>query len=433
MQTLISGRGLSCDLPRGSSFPPLIPVRREFESRAVADVAEETRKAMLELNLEDRLRSGDRVLVAAGSRGIKDKAEILSGVCAYLRELDVTPTILGAMGSHGGGTAAGQRDVLESLGITEERVGARIITSDEAVAIGEAEDGQTVYCDPLVFEYDGFLAVNRIKPHTTARGAIQSGIIKMLVVGMGHHRGAEAFHRSDPARLSESLVSMWRVIRDKTPFMGGVGIVDDAQKRAAQVVGLKPAELEAREKELLVTARELMPTLPFDRADVLVIEEMGKNYSGTGIDTNVIGRIRIEGTLSSDPPDIDKLVVLDLTDESHGNACGLGLADFITARLARKVDLHSTYLNVLTSRLTMRAMIPMIMGTDRDAVAAAIVTSGVPDLSRVRLALISNTLHLDSFLVSPALWDEIRRLPGLHADGEQTEMQFDDEGSMNPG
>ena len=185
MQTLISGRGLSCDLPRGSSFPPLIPVRREFESRAVADVAEETRKAMLELNLEDRLRSGDRVLVAAGSRGIKDKAEILSGVCAYLRELDVTPTILGAMGSHGGGTAAGQRDVLESLGITEERVGARIITSDEAVAIGEAEDGQTVYCDPLVFEYDGFLAVNRIKPHTTARGAIQSGIIKMLVVGMG--------------------------------------------------------------------------------------------------------------------------------------------------------------------------------------------------------------------------------------------------------
>ncbi len=430
MRQLISGEGLTCSLPPGEGFPPLIFVRQMVQDHEVDDVGEATRGAMEHLDLPDQLAPGDRVLIAAGSRGIRDIAEILTGVCQYLRSLRVEPVILGAMGSHGGGTVAGQKRVLTSLGITEDRIGARIITSDRAEVIGLDEAGREVYCDPLVLAYDGLLAVNRIKPHTTIRGSVQSGIMKMLVVGLGHRQAAEAFHRNPPAELSGALVQMSRLMMRKTPFLGGVGIVEDAGDRSAVIAGLRPETLEEQEAHMLFRAQKLLPTLPFSRADVLLIQRMGKDFSGTGMDTNVIGRLRIQGAPPPGGPEIGSIAVLDLTEESHGNACGIGLCDFITARLAARIDLQATYLNVFTSRLTMRAMIPMIARTDRDAVAAAIITSGVRDPRDVRLAVISDTLHLDTLWVTPALWRDICRLAGVERAGPERAMVFDREGSL---
>ena len=422
--------GLTCNLPEGDGFPCLIPVRQLVEEEEVADLGAATRGAMEQLNLEQRLSPGDRVLIAAGSRGIRDIVRLLDLICDYLRDMQVEPVILGAMGSHGGGTPEGQEKVLASLGITEERLGARVITSNCAEVVGRDEAGRDVYCDPLVFEYDGLLAVNRVKAHTTIRGDIQSGILKMLVVGLGHQQGAEALHRNPPAQLSEALVQMGTLLAEKTPFLGGVGIVENASKRSAVITGLNPEALEEQEKRMLERAQELLPTLPFSRADVLVIQRMGKDFSGTGMDTNVIGRLRIEGTVSPGNPEIGSIAVLDLTEASHGNACGLGLADFITARLAAKIDLQATYLNVFTSRLTMRAMIPMIVKTDRDAVAAGIITSGVKDPRDLRLAVISDTLHLDTLWVTPALWEDICDRSGVDRAGPEIPLEFDEQGSL---
>lgn len=428
MTQLIRGEGLTCDL--GEQFPPVIPVRQVFEGDEVGDVSAASRAAMDELDLSS-LSPGDRVLVTAGSRGIGDVVSVLGEICQYLRGMEVEPIILGAMGSHGGGSPEGQRSVLTSLGITEERIGARIVTSDEAEVIGRDEAGREVYCDPLVLECDGLIAVNRVKPHTTIQGDIQSGLMKILVVGLGHRRGAEAFHRNPPAQLSTALVQMARVLMEKTPFLGGVAIVENARERSAVIAGLRPEEMEEQERRMLVRARELMPSLPFPRADVLVIRRIGKDLSGTCMDTNVIGRFRIDGAPAAGDPEIGAIAALELTDASHGNACGVGLADVITARLASSIDLETTYMNVVTSRLPVRAMVPMIARTDRDAVAACIATSGPPDPAEVRLAIISDTLHLDALWVSPALWSDIRGLSRVSRGGAQVPLEFDREGVLS--
>ena len=425
MTKLISAKGFKHNLPKEEYIPHLLPIKQQLADDAISNVPRAAREAVNNLNLGDKLSPGDRVLVTAGSRGIADMPEIIAAVCRQLKVMQFEPTILGAMGSHGGGTKQGQREVLEALGITEETTGATIKTSNEAVVLGEDKNGQQVYCDPLALEYDGLIALNRVKPHTTAHGEIQSGLIKILVVGMGHHKGAESFHQSSPAELSETLVDMYRVIKDQAPFLGGIAMVENAHKRSAIIEGIPLSELVSREKQLLKKAEEFMPTLPFDAADVLVILQMGKDYSGTGMDTNVIGRRRIQGVPAPDKPRIGKIAVLDLSDSSHGNACGVGLADFMTSRLAKKIDLNATYLNVLTSRLTMRAMFPMIMQTDRDAVSAAITTSGITDPRKLRLAVIKDTLHLDRLWVSPALWEDISHKTGLNKAAQKVKMTFE--------
>ena len=431
MRSQIRVGELRMDLPE-TKLPRFYKVRQYPKRNPTADIANDTKEAMQALGLQENIQPGTRILVAVGSRGIRDVPEIVAGVCAHISNLGAKPTVIGAMGSHGGSTVEGQRDLLSSLGVTEDRIGAPILTSTEATVVAYDDARNPVYTDPTVFAYDGLVAVNRIKPHTTARGSIQSGIVKMMVVGLGHQKGAEAFHRSSPAHLSETLVSMWRLLEPQIPFLGGIGIIDNAHKNAARVIGLCPGNLVEQETVLLEESRELMPIIPFEDLDVLVVREMGKEYSGTGMDTNVLGRDRIEGVVPCYKTSIDKVVVLDLSNASHGNACGIGLADFITSRLAEKIDLTNTYINVLTSRLTMRAMLPMIMASDHDAIVAAITASQGHQTVGPRILIIDNTLHLETMWASSTLVRDLPDTNSLEIARDKLELSFCSDGSLLP-
>ncbi|MCL5046713.1 MAG: nickel-dependent lactate racemase, partial [Actinobacteria bacterium] len=322
-------------------LPRMVTLRRRFPQPRLEDVAAAVTQGLERLNLGDRVAPGGRVAITAGSRGITNIVTILASAVTFLKALGVEPFIVGAMGSHGGGTAQGQREVLQSLGITPDTVGAPVLTSDEVVALGETAGGHTVYCDKSAAEADGILVVNRVKPHTAFRAPNESGLMKMLTVGLGKHPGASSVHRLGPREIGEAIREMARLVLSAGKVVGGLAIMENSKEETAKIQGLRPEEIEAGEQALLVEAKALLPKLPVEDIDVLIVDEMGKNYSGTGMDTNVIGRWRIQGVPEPDSPRVSRLVVLDLSESSHGNATGIGLADFTTRRLVSKADWHS--------------------------------------------------------------------------------------------
>ncbi|MFO7941454.1 MAG: lactate racemase domain-containing protein [Bacillota bacterium] len=407
----------------------LIEIQQQFDTDAIRDLESAVDDSMARLNTRN-LPEGSRVIVTAGSRGIAHIPRVLGRVCLRLREAGMEPMVLGAMGSHGGGTREGQMEVLRSLGIDSVSVGAPVETSSETVAVGRTRRGLTVYCDPMALRADGVIAVNRIKSHTTARGPIESGLVKKLVVGLGHRAGAESFHQCGPAAMSEELEEMAGILLSHLPFLGGLALVENAHKELHTVEWVPPAELFERERALLCLSKDLTPALPFDAADVLVVKLMGKDYSGTGVDTGVIGRYRVQGEPDASSPLISRICVLDLSDASHGNATGIGLVDLVTRRLAGKVDPEATYTNVLTSTLTMRAMLPMVMRTDEDAVGATIASAAVPPSRPLRLAVIDNTLELERLWVSPGLLDQVERRSYVKMAGREIAAEFDEDGDL---
>ncbi len=378
-------------------------VRQRFCGEPLDDIAGSVEGALERLRALDDLPAGSKILVTAGSRGIADIPTVLREVCGKLTARGFRVSILGAMGSHGGGTESGQRAVLESLGITPSAVGVPVITSCDVQRLGQTDRGLSVYCDPRAMEADGIVLVNRIKSHTTARGDIESGLVKKLVVGLGHQAGAESFHQCGPAAMSDELEAMARIVLGRVRLVGGIGLVENAVGSLHTIEGVPPAELFARERRLLALSKDLAPRLPFDEADVLVIREMGKNFSGTGVDTGVIGRYRVEGAADDQDPRIARICALDLSRASHGNATGVGLVDLITYRLAREIDPEPTYTNVLASTLTMRAMIPIIMRNDADAIGASLASAAIPPTRDPKLALIDNTRDLERLWISQGL------------------------------
>ena len=318
------------------------------------------------------------------------------------------------MGSHGGATAEGQVEVLADLGITEASMGMPIRATMETVVLGQLEGGPPVHLDRNAAEADGILAVNRIKAHTDFSGTVESGLAKIVAIGLGKRSGAEAIHSFGPARLGHWVPRAGAVIAASGHLLGGLGIVEDGHDRAARIAFLEASEIGGpAEAALLAEAKRLAPSLPFDAADVLVVDAMGKDKSGSGMDTNVIGRMMIRGTPEFARPRIVNIVVLDLTDGSHGNAAGFGLADFAPMRLLAKVDLASTYTNSFTSGLggVQRGQIPLILPTDRDAIAAAVASCAAQDRDRIRLARIRDTLDLGELWLSPALLDDLAERP----------------------
>jgi hypothetical protein len=339
------------------------------------------------------------------------------------------------MGSHGGATAEGQVEMLSELGMTEDSLGMRIHATMETVELGRLAEGPAVHLDANAAKADGILAVNRIKAHTDFKGEIESGLAKIIAIGLGKQRGAEGIHLYGPSNLGVWIPRVARRIIDTGKVLGGLAIIENAYDHAAKVELVGPDDIGGPvEAELLVEAKQLMATLPFDDIDVAVIDVMGKNMSGAGMDTNVIGRMMIRGSAEFDRPRITNIAVLDLSDVSHGNAVGLGLADFIPFRILEKLDLRSTYINAMTSGLggPQRGQVPMAMATDRSAVAAAILTCGRADLDQVTLVRLRNTLDLENLLVSESLRDQVTADPRLEVAGEATEMRFDDDGNLQP-
>ncbi|HYF95384.1 MAG TPA: hypothetical protein VD969_24500 [Symbiobacteriaceae bacterium] len=410
-------------------IPPLIPVRQRFPEVRVADVEGATYSALAQLRLREQVRPGARIALTAGSRGIHDLPLILRTAAAFLQSLGAVPIVVAAMGSHGGGTAPGQLEVLASLGVTPVSVGCDVRGGVAVVELGRTEQGLTVYMDEYAAGCDGILVINRVKPHTSFHGALESGLVKMLVVGLGKPAGAAQFHSIGPQRLSGALAEIGRVILRKAPVLGGIAILENGMEQTAAVVPVETPHMIEREQELLIRSRELVPRLPVAALDLLVVNEMGKNISGTGLDTNVIGRMGIHGVPDGDP-DIQRIVVLDLSNGSHGNANGMGLADFITERFRSKIDFRATYLNTLTATLVQRARMPIVMETDRQAINTALRTLGGPPPGAVRVMRITSTLALEHLWVSPAALREIE--PDSHVEvlGPPAPMCFDDNGNL---
>lgn len=404
----------SADLKNDSALPQMYRVRQRWSSEPLADIPGVVRAQLAGIGMA--IAPGMRVAITAGSRGIRDIVPITRAVVDWLRAAGAEPFIVPAMGSHGGATAAGQVKMLGSLCITEERMGCPIHSTMEVVQLGSIADGTPVYMDKFAAEADGVFVINRVKTHTSFDGPIESGLAKMCAVGLGKRQGAETVHRTAVYGLKEQMVPMARVVVEQGGVLGGLAIIEDAREQTTELVGLPPAEIGREgEARLLVRSKELMARLPFERLDVLVVDELGKNISGTGMDTNVIGRLPIPGEPPMASPIINVIVVLDLTDETYGNANGMGLADITTARLAAKVDFHATYVNVLTAGLVglCKGGLPITLPTGHDAVATAIKVCGQADPAAARIVRIKNTLLLEELLVSPALLPEVAAHPGL--------------------
>jgi hypothetical protein len=382
---------------------------------------------------EDGLAPGSRVAVTAGSRGIGDAVAAYRGAVAALREAGHEPFLFSSMGSHGRGTAEGQRDLLRSLGVTEGSVGAPVSCSDEVVRLGETGEplaGLPVFVAREAAEADGVLVVNRVKPHTSFHGPHESGLMKMLAVGMGRAPGASMVHRLGWGSMVGAIEAIGGAVLERMDVVGGLALVENAREETAVVRGLLGSELADGERRLLDEVRGYMPALPVDDLDLCVVREMGKNFSGTGMDTNIIGRLRLQGLPEPEEPRIRYLAVLDLSEASHGNATGVGLADFTTERLVRKIDREATYLNCLTSGGPIRAAIPMTLSND-EALFDAVWKALKPEsLAEVRAAVIHNTLHLGELWVSEALAGEVGRHEGAEVLGEPVPLRFDSHGLL---
>jgi len=420
-------RGLSYDAP----FPSMLPVRQRFEAPQLDDVARATAEALEPLRT--RVTTGMTVAVTAGSRGIHDKAAVVRAAGEWLRSVGAEPFVVPAMGSHGGATAEGQVTMLAELGMTEQSLGMPIHATMDTVDLGRVPDGPTAYLDRYAAAADAILVINRVKAHTDFKGDIESGLAKITAIGLGKQRGAEGIHRYGPANLGSWIPQVARRIIDTGKVLGGLAILENAFDRAARIELVEPDQIGGlREQELLREAKGLMATLPFDHLDVAVIDVMGKDKSGSGMDTNVIGRMMIRGSAEFDRPNITNIAVLDVSDASHGNAIGLGLADFIPFRILERINLRSCYINAMTSGLggPQRGQIPMAMPTDRDAVAAAILTCGRADLENARVVRMPDTLDLEHLLVSESLREEVDADDGLEVIAEAAPMSFDADGRI---
>lgn len=384
-------------------FPRFATVEYDPPTSELADAERAAREALAGLSLGE-LSDGTTVAVGLGSRGIHDLVLITRTVVTGLRRQGFEPVIVPAMGSHGGATAEGQRETLAALGITESEVDCRIDARMAVEGVGRTDGGEPVYISRAAREADAILVINRIKPHTNFTGSIESGLCKMLAIGLGKHRGARAVHRDALSRgYVPAITGAIRSIAEDVPILGGIAVVENFEDRTAHIEGVPWEALPEREAELLDRAREYMPMLPYDDLDVLVVDRIGKDVSGAGMDTNVIGRYEVLNAEDPPEPEIGRIVVRGLTEATHGNGQGIGLADITTTAVIDSLDLDQVYTNALTSGSLSKARLPVALPTDELALTAAVSSIGSYDPDSVRMAWIRDTGHLSTFRVSEAL------------------------------
>lgn len=408
------------------ALPNVVRVRREFDRRRLENPCGAVVDGLRKLGLAGKLKPGARVAITAGSRGINNLVAMTRAAADAVKSMDGQPFIVPSMGSHGGATDEGQKNLLADLGISEGSMGCPVVSSMAVEEIGRTSNGTPVYLDSNALRADGIIVINRVKPHTAFRGEIESGLCKMLAVGLGKHRGAQQMHR---AGLGPTLVEAARIIVARVPVLAGIAVLENSLDETAEIHVVSPERFEETDRALLKRAWQVLPRVPFDPLDVLVVDEMGKNISGTGMDNNVIGvGPRVGGKMEMGHPVVSTIVVLGLTPETHGNANGIGLADITTRRLVDSIDYKATYTNVLTTRLWSAGRLPVMMETDREAIEVAV---GEIQADQVRLVRIKNTLHLEELEISEALLGEAKKAGLAVVRGPQP-VAFDDAGRLRP-
>ncbi|MFM1655610.1 lactate racemase domain-containing protein [Brevibacillus sp. B_LB10_24] len=410
------------ELLRDIRIPRMAKVRQHFDAPELPDVADAVRREVREAGVLSRIAPGNRVAIAVGSRGVAEIAAIAREVVRAVKAAGGHPFIVPAMGSHGGATAEGQQEVLESLGVTEAFVEAPICSSMEVVEVGRLPNGLPVYIDKNAYSADKIIVINRIKPHTAFRGPVESGLMKMITIGLGKQRGADAAHAYSFKYMAEHVQEMAKVMIARTPIIFGVGTIENAFERPARIVAIPAEKLADEEPKLLLEAKALMPRILFDPLDVLVVDEIGKDISGDGMDPNITGRF---GTpFASGGVRAARTVVLGLSERTHGNANGIGMADITTRRVFEEIDWAKGYANALTSTVVEMVKLPMFLETGELAVKAAIKTCTAFDLDRVRLVRIENTLHLREIWISESLLPEAREREDIEVLSDLQVMNF---------
>ena len=412
-------------------LPRFFRLKQNFDTPSVADPAATTRDALAQLPASKYIRRGMTVAVTAGSRGISNYDLIVKTVCEELKKSGAEPFIVPAMGSHGGATDAGQLDVLAKYGITEQAMGVQIRSSMEVVELGRTGEF-VVYQDRHAAGADAIVLVNRIKLHTDFHGPIESGLMKKAAIGLGKQKGAHQYHQATVrASHAKALLALGREVLRLSKIAFGVGILENPMHETARIVAVPAAVMEQEEMKLVHLAGQLMPRLPFDEIDLLIVDEIGKNLSGSGMDTNVIRRETNGSFVTGGPNAVRRIYVRSLHPHSYGNAVGMGLADFVHDRLLRAMDAQATQVNAITALMPANARVPLHFPTDREALDVALQTTGVPP-GLTKAVWIKNTLSCQHMLATEALLEEVRGRPDLALESDLHPLEFDARGDLVP-
>jgi len=414
-----------------ANWPEFAMVKQQFPRPRVENVEKEIFKQFQHLNLQKKMGKGAKIAVAVGSRGIKDIEKTVSAVIKYLKRIGAEPFIVPAMGSHGGACEQGQMNILAGFGITPEKMGVYFDPDMSVDKIAATFRGLPVYFSRAALKADGIVLINRIKLHTNFRGKYESGLLKMLAVGLGKHKGALTLHSLGFENMGQNIIDVGSLLLKKINVLFGVAIVENAYDETAKIVIVPGEKILDIEPDILQYAKSLMARIPFKRIDVLVIREMGKNISGDGIDTNVIGRYSSQ--LIPDynmVPEINSIAVLDLTEHSYGCAIGIGYADVVARRLVDKIDYEATYTNAITATAPISCKIPIIMKNDRLALETALKLSRIRYVEKAKIVIIKNTLELGEMYASQELIEETKDLPEITIISALQKIKFDEEGNL---
>jgi hypothetical protein len=409
-------------------IPKMVPVKQNFPRPRVDNVPARVRELIEREEIKSTIKPGMEIAITCGSRGIANIKFIIREICTCVKERGAKPFIVPSMGSHGGATAEGQREIIESYGVTEEFCGAPIRSCMDVRRIGSTEDGRDVFIDKIASEADGIIVAGRVKPHTDFRGPYESGLMKMMVIGLGKQRGAETFHEEGPEHMARNLQLYGKAILENAPILFGIAILENAYDETAKIEALLADEFIDKEPELLLEARTLMPKSYIQDVDLLIVDRIGKDISGDGMDPNITGRFcnpYVSGGMNA-----KKIAILDLTDETHGQMVGLGYGDVTTRRCLEKCDFEASYPNALTTTTFIPFRVPIVLDSDRDAIGACLKYCGNNDKKNPRVMRIRDTLHMGYIWVSEALIGEVKAHPNMEILGPPEPLPFDENGNL---
>ena len=415
-----------------SEYPEIFRIRQKFDRPVVEDIPSEVASELSRLNLDTTIQPGESVAITAGSRGIANIHIIIKSIVDHLKGLGAEPFVVPAMGSHGGATAEGQQGIVEGYGITEDYVGCPIRSSMETVIVCDAKEGFPVHFDKNAYGADHVVVCGRVKPHTTFVGDIESGLMKMMLIGLGKYEGAKTYHRAIKDHSFGQIVrSVAKEVLSKCRIVAGLAIVENGYDETARITAVGPNEFEEREKELLVLAKQWMPRLPFKQADLLVVDQIGKNISGSGMDSNVVGRKFLEHRAGDDEwPKIRTIFLRGLTEETHGNATGIGMAEFALTRAVDAMDVAITRRNCITGGSPTGAMIPLHYQTDKEVLEATLPEMGLTAVPDTKVMWIHNTLEVSELECSVAYLNEARQSNEIEILSEPRPLPLDNNGNL---
>ena len=410
-------------------LPQIMKVSQTFDNTKLDDVEGDLNQKLIDKNIKDKIKQGMKIAITGGSRGISSYKELMKTIVSFVKKCGATPFIVPSMGSHGGGTSEGQENMLKKLGITKESVGCEIISSMDVVEVGRTSKDLPVYIDKNAANADGIILLNRVKLHTSFRGKYESGLIKMMAIGLAKRKGADMTHFLRYENIAENLVEVGKIAINNLNIICGVASIENGYNEVADVFVLNKDEILQEEPKILEKSKRLMPRIYLDDIDVLIVNEIGKNISGTGVDTNIVGRFHTNA--ASGGPNTVKLGFLDISEKSGGNGNGMGLADFVSKKFFRKIDFESTYINAITSTEPNSVKLPLVLDNDKYVFQGCVKLCGVKNIQDIKLVIINNTKELDEIYMSKSAFENAVDKSKVKKESELFDIPFDEEGNLD--